>query len=210
MKPWLLAIMLGCALPAGAAERVLLVLGDSLSAGFGIDPREGWVSLLAERLAESGEPWRVVNASVSGETTAGGLSRLPALLAEHRPSVVLVALGSNDGLRGFGFDHIGANLRAMTAASREAGARVVLAGGMLPPNYGAAYADAFHRLFHAVAQGADVPLVPFLLEQVAEDPDLMQRDGYHPNAEAQPRILATVWPVLAPVLGFGSGASVGP
>jgi acyl-CoA thioesterase-1 len=200
MKPWLVAILLVWALPGAAAERVLLVLGDSLSAGFGIATQEGWVALLQERLRRGGAPWQVVNASVSGETTAGGLSRLPGLLARHRPAVVIVELGSNDGLRGFGFEHIARNLRDIVAASRDAGARVVLVGGMLPPNYGAAYADAFHELFHEVAASAGVPLVPFLLEGVADDPALMQPDGYHPNAAAQPRILRTVWPAVAPVL----------
>jgi acyl-CoA thioesterase-1 len=200
MKPWSVLILCALALPAAGAERVLLVLGDSLSAGYGIAIEEGWVSLLGKRLEARGGGWRVVNASVSGDTTAGGLARLPRLLDEYRPEVVVIELGSNDGLRGFAFGQIRRNLRQMIRLSREARARPALLGGMLPPNYGAAYADAFHELFREVAASDDIPLVPFLLEGVADDPELMQADGYHPNAQAQTRMLANVWPALREML----------
>ena len=188
--------MLAVAMPLPASERVVLVLGDSLSAAFGINPKDGWVSLLQQRLDTRGGGWRVVNAGISGDTTAGGLSRLPHLLELHRPQLVIIELGSNDGLRGFGFDQIRTNLRRMIALSRGSGAKVVLVGARLPPNYGVAYADAFHRLFLEVAESEQVSLVPFLLEGVAQDRSLMQGDGYHPNAEAQLRLLENVWPTL--------------
>lgn len=151
-----------------------------------------------------GGDWRVVNAGISGDTTAGGLSRLPRLLKLHRPQLVIIELGSNDGLRGFGFEQIRTNLWRMIALLRKAKAAVVLVGGLLKPNYGAAYADAFRRLFPEVAESERLALVPFLLEGVAEDRSLMQADGYHPNPGAQPRLLENVWPVLEPLLNTRS------
>jgi acyl-CoA thioesterase-1 len=178
----------------------MLVLGDSLSAGYGIDVEAGWVNLLRQRLHSQAQPWRVINRSISGDTTAGGRARLPALLEEYQPQIVIIELGSNDGLRGFSFRQMRENLHAMIEAVETSGGQVVLVGGRLPPNYGAAYAEAFHALFKEVAQAKQVPLVPFLLEQVALDRSLMQSDGYHPNEAAQPRLLETVWPVLKTVL----------
>jgi len=200
LKYWAFLILLIAAGPCAADEPVILVVGDSLSAAYGIERERGWVRLLAERLERSGSDWRVVNASISGDTTAGGLSRLPALLQRHRPELVLIELGSNDGLRGFGFERIRENLGRMIELSRQAGARPLLIGGRVPPNYGSTYAEAFHELFRTVATEQGVPLVPFLLEGVAQDFALMQADGYHPTAEAQPRLLGNVWPVLRPVL----------
>lgn len=195
-----LVLIMFPAISPAAGARTLVVVGDSLSAAFGIPDERGWVNLLKNRLLESGSEWKVVNASISGDTTAGGRSRLPRLLELHAPQLVLIELGSNDGLRGFGFEQIRRNLDAMIQLSRESGAEVLLVGGRLPPNYGAAYAEAFHGLFHQVAQHWDVPLVPFLLKDVALDPALMQDDGYHPNAAAQPRLLENVWGELEALL----------
>ena len=178
----------------------MLVVGDSLSAGYGIDVDAGWVNLLRRRLASQEAHWRVVNRSISGDTTAGGLARLPALLEQFRPDIVIIELGSNDGLRGLSFKQMQANLQAMIDASRAAGGWVLLVGGRLPPNYGAVYTQAFYDSFQELAQANQVPLVPFLLEGVAQDRSLMQADGYHPNAKAQPRLLENVWSVLKKAL----------
>lgn len=178
----------------------MLVLGDSLSAGYGIDTEQGWVTRLAERIERSELPHQVVNASVSGETTAGGLTRLPALLERHRPAVLVIALGANDGLRGWNFDLIRANLTQLVVQGREQGARVMLIGVRLPPNYGASYTNGFQAVFGEVAAEQDAPLVPALLKDVAENWSLMQPDGLHPTAEAQERILDNVWPSLEPLL----------
>lgn len=195
--------------PHAAAAPLILVLGDSLSAAYGLSRDQGWVELLAQRLRDRGFPHRVVNASISGETTAGGLTRLPALLERHQPEVVVVQLGANDGLRGFGFGEIESNLARIIAESREAGARVVLVGIRLPPNYGAAYTERFQAIFPAVAAREGTALVPRLLEGVAEDWDLMQPDGLHPLASAQSRLLENVWPTLVPLLGAGPGEELG-
>jgi acyl-CoA thioesterase-1 len=186
--------------PGRAGPPVILVLGDSLSAGFGIAQADGWVSLLQGRLGERGLDYGVVNASISGETTAGGLTRLPQLVERHRPAVLVVALGANDGLRGLNLDVPRENLTRMVRIGRAAGARVLLVGIRLPPNYGAAYERAFQAVFNQVAEAEGVPLVPFLLAGVAEDWGLMQADGIHPTAAAQERILENVWPVLEPLL----------
>ena len=189
-------------LPTAFAARspTLLVLGDSLSAGFGTAIDQGWVSLLKQRIAEQGLPHEVINASISGDTTAGGLSRLPSLLAEHQPAVVIIELGANDGLRGFPPKQIAAALTALTEQAQAAGARVLLAGLRLPPNYGSAYADQFQAVYGQVAAATGAALVPRLLAGVAEDRGLMQADGLHPTAAAQPRLLDNVWPVLLPLL----------
>ncbi|MBB3189599.1 GDSL-type esterase/lipase family protein [Halomonas cerina] len=194
---WLLLLLL-LALPLSAAERpVLLVMGDSLSAGYGIEHEAGWVSLLSERLEGKAQ---VVNASISGETSRGGAARLPDLLRQHAPDIVLIELGGNDGLRGLPPAQMRANLAGMIEASRAAGARVLLLGIDIPPNYGSAYREAFTGVFSGLAERFDVPLVPFLLDGVALDASLMQNDGLHPTAAAQPTILANVWPALAPLL----------
>lgn len=178
----------------------MLVLGDSLSAAHGIAPDEGWVALLDARLAGSATPRAVVNASISGETTAGGLARLPDLLAEHRPALVVLELGANDGLRGLPLATVRANLRQMLEAIRAAGVQALLVGIELPVNYGPQYRDGLRTLYRDLAGEFNVPLVPFLLEGVALDPALMQDDGLHPTAAGQPRLLATVWAVLEPAL----------
>ena len=182
---------------------VILVLGDSLSAGFGINRGQGWIRLLEDRLAAQGLRYRLVNASISGETTAGGLSRLPRLLKEHQPEVLLLELGANDGLRGLPLGVMRDNLRAMVRLGRQAGARVLVTGLRLPPNYGASYIDGFQAVFREVAAVEGVPLVADFLAGVVEDRALMQADDIHPNAQAQPRILDNVWPGLAPLLDPG-------
>jgi len=185
---------------AGAATRPVLVLGDSLSAAYRIAPEAGWVHLLEQRLQKSPAPRPIVNASISGETTAGALARLPPLLAEHKPALVVVELGANDGLRGLPLAEIRANLTRIVTASREAGAAVVLIGIELPINYGPQYRDGLRSLYRDMAKEFNLPLVPFLLEGVALDPELMQDDGVHPRAEAEPKVLENVWPVLEPAL----------
>lgn len=183
-----------------AQPATILVLGDSLSAGYGIAREVGWVWLLDQRLQQRGLAYRVVNASVSGETTAGGLTRLPSLLAQHRPDLLVIELGANDGLRGFDFPVIRDNLTALVRLGREQGSRVLLVGVRLPPNYGAAYNQGFQAVFQALSETLEVPLVPDLLAGVGERWDLMQEDGLHPTAAAQERILDNVWPTLEPLL----------
>lgn len=193
-------ILFGCSLPACSAERSILVLGDSLSAAYGIDTHLGWVNLLQQRISERQLSWRVINGSVTGDTTAGGLSRLPPLLEQHQPAIVIIELGSNDGLRGLSFRQMRENLLAMIEAVEVSGGQVVLIGGRLPPNYGAAYTEAFQQLYRELAEARSLPLVPFLMEGVAQDRSLMQADGYHPSAKAQPRLLENVWPLLEALL----------
>ena len=185
-------------IPSG--RPIILVLGDSLSAEYGLQRGQGWVQLLANRLQQSGSNYTVVNASISGETTSGGRSRLPALLKQHRPAIVIVELGGNDGLRGLPIARMQDNLAAMTRASQAVGARVVVAGMRIPPNYGREYTERFHEAFGNVAKKNDTALVPFLLDGFGDSPDFFQADRIHPSAQAQARILQTVWPVLEPLL----------
>lgn len=192
----LFALLLGS---AGLQAKTLLVIGDSLSAGYGIDLEQGWVNLMRQRLQQRGE-FTVVNASIGGETTGGGLARLPNLLATFKPDIVIVELGGNDGLRGHPIGRIRQNLIAMTDLSREAGAQTLILGIQIPPNYGARYTDQFSALFPAVAADLQVPLVPFFLEGVVLTDGGMQADGIHPSASAQPRMLDNVWPHLEPLL----------
>lgn len=185
------------------APPVLLVMGDSLSAAYGIDVEDGWVSLLQTRLDTRDCPFQVVNASVSGETSTGGLTRLPALLEHYRPALVILELGGNDGLRGQPLSALHSNLAEMIKLSRNAGAQTVLAGMQIPPSYGRRYADQFAQIYPTLAEQHALALIPFLLEGVATDLNLMQRDGIHPAAEAQPRILDNVWRSLQPLLEQG-------
>ena len=182
-----------------AAAGTLLVFGDSLSAGYGIRQEAAWPSLLQKRLAEKRVDYSVVNASISGETTAGGRSRIAEALARQRPAIVVVALGANDGLRGLPVPAMKENLAAMIRAARTAKARVVLVGMRLPPNYGP-YADEFHKVYAELARSEKVALVPFLLDGIADQPRLFQADTIHPTAEAQPQLLDNVWVALAPLL----------
>ena len=196
-----LAFALAASCAFAAAERTVLVFGDSLSAAYGLSSQQGWVHLLGERVARAGLPWRVVNASVSGETTAGGLRRLPEDLKRHQPDIAVIELGANDALRGLPIAAIRTNLEQMIRIARAAKAQPVLVGIMIPPNYGIDYTREFQALYADVARRNKVPLVPFLLEGVADQPDLFQADQLHPTAAAQPRILDNVWPALAPLLG---------
>ena len=187
---------------AGAVQAsTILVWGDSLSAGYGLKSGEAWPTLLQTRLTDEGFRHTVVNASVSGETSAGGRSRLPAALEQHKPSIVILELGANDGLRGLRPQLMAENLTAMIDAARAAGSQVLLVGMQMPPNYGAAYTRRFAQTFTDVAQAREVPLVPFLLDGFADQPELFLPDGIHPTAEAQPRVLDTVWQGLQPLLG---------
>ena len=195
----LLAAFAALALQAHA-ERTLLVFGDSLSAAYGISPQQGWVALLTQRIAQQKLDWKVVNASVSGETTAGGLRRLPQDLQRHRPDAVLIELGANDALRGQPIAGIRGNLEEMVRLVRRAHAEPVLVGIMIPPNYGIDYAGEFQTLYPALARREAMPLVPFLLAGLVEDPGNFQPDQLHPTAAAQPRVLDNVWPVIEPLL----------
>lgn len=198
----LLVILL--ALPATvamAAEKRILVHGDSLSAGFGIAVKDSWPALLGLRLKQQGSMYVVTNASISGETTAGGRARLGAALERFKPSVVILALGANDGLRGLPVAAMKENLRAMARQARAAGARVLLVGMRLPPNYGPKYTQEFDAAFRDVAHEEKAVLLPFLLEPVALERDAFQADGLHPTAAAQPKILDHVWGALKPLIG---------
>ena len=188
---------------ADAAGRTILVLGDSLSAEYGLRRGSGWVALLDRRLAADKVPARVINASISGETTSGGRSRLPALLSQHRPSHVVLELGGNDALRGLPLTMTSDNLGRMTQAAQQAGAKVLLVGMQVPPNYGADYASRFASSFRQVATQHKAALVPFLLAGIADGPDptrLFQADRIHPREEAQSRMLDNVWPELKKLL----------
>jgi acyl-CoA thioesterase I len=182
------------------ATRKVLVFGDSLSAGYGLRRGYGWVDLLAQRLDDEGRPWHVVNASVSGETTAGGRARAPILFERERPAIVVVELGANDALRGLDLGAAQANLRDILHHARAVGARCLLVGMRMPPNYGRAYAEEFERMFRRVATSEKAPLVPFLLEGLADRPDLFLADRIHPSERAQPTLLENVWTALKPML----------
>lgn len=183
-----------------ASARTILVFGDSLSAAYGIRPEEGWVALLGQRLQSQGYGYQTVNASVSGETSGGGVERLPRALQLHQPALVILELGANDALRGLPLARTQENLATMVRLSQSAGASVLLIGLRIPPNYGPRYTEQFASMFPALAKQYHLPLVPFLLEKVALDPQRMQADGLHPNAQGQPPILDTVWAYLKPLL----------
>lgn len=178
----------------------LMVLGDSLSASYGIAQQSGWVALLADRLDKQGFPVQVINAAISGDTTAGGRSRLGAALARHQPDLLLLELGGNDGLQGLPVKAMRANLEAMIDQAHAAGAKVLLLGIKVPPNYGKRYTQAFEQTFIDLANEKNVPLVPFILDNVATQVNLMQTDGIHPTAEAQQQVLDNIWPALVPLL----------
>lgn len=183
-----------------AAAGTVLVVGDSISAALGLETSQGWVSLLQKKLDSERLDHRVVNASISGDTSAGGAARLPGLLGEHKPEVVIIELGGNDGLRGQPPAQLQQNLASMVEQSRQVGAKVLVLGMRLPPNYGKRYTDAFARVFSDVAKEQQVPLVPFFLEGVGGVEGMMQADGIHPAAGAQPKLLENVWPSLQPLL----------
>jgi acyl-CoA thioesterase-1 len=179
---------------------VILVLGDSLSAGYGLEMSQAWPSLLAQRLQDNGHKYRVQNASITGETTQGGVGRLPRLLQRHQPAIVIIELGGNDGLRGFSLDVTRANLDAMVAAASAAGAEVILTEIVLPPNYGPTYTERFRGLYGELATQHGALLVPFFMQGVALVDGMIQADGVHPTAAGQPVLLDNVWAVLEPVL----------
>lgn len=178
----------------------ILIVGDSISAAYGMEQSESWPALLSTRLQEDGYAYRVFNSSITGETTEGGLTRLPRLLEMQTPAIVVIELGGNDGLRGLSLDVTRSNLQSMITRSTEVGATVVLAGIQLPPNYGLTYTERFASMFAELAQKHSIALIPFILENVALDPTLMQDDGIHPNASAQPVLLENVWALLQPLL----------
>lgn len=201
MRVWFLSAGLALMCMAqNAAAGTVLIVGDSISAGFGLDTRKGWVALLEQRLKQEGFDDKVVNASISGDTSAGGLARLPAALATHKPDVVVIELGGNDGLRGQPPAQLQQNLASMIQQSRDSGAKVLLLGMQIPPNYGKRYVEAFAKVFGDVAQKEKVPFVPFFLEGVGGHPELMQADGLHPAVVAQDKLLENVWPTLKPLL----------
>ncbi|WP_296264050.1 arylesterase [Pseudomonas sp. UBA6562] len=197
---WLSAGLALCCLAQTAVAGTVLVVGDSISAGFGLNTGQGWVNLLQKRLEQEGNTTQVVNASISGDTSAGGLARLPALLKAHKPELVVVELGGNDGLRGQAPDQLQQNLASMIDQARDSGAKVALLGMRLPPNYGVRYTTAFANVYTDLAKAKDVPLVPFFLEGVGGVPQLMQADGIHPAQGAQQRLLENAWPVIEPLL----------
>jgi acyl-CoA thioesterase-1 len=210
MRAWLLGLSLLVSVPSGAAQPLVLLVGDSIGATFGVPLSQGWPVLLEQRLHRAGHAYRVVNASVTGDTTRGGLARLPAALERHTPSIVIIELGGNDGLRGISTQEMRQNLEKMIDLARDAGARVLLVGMRLPPNYGKAFTERFHRVYHQVADALGVALVPFFLEGVGTDRGLMQPDGIHPNEQAQPQLLDNLWPYLEPLLdGPGQGSRGG-
>ena len=178
----------------------LLVLGDSISAGYGMRPEQGWVTLLQDKLRQGGYDYQVVNASISGETSQGGLTRLPSLLSQHQPELVLIELGGNDGLRGLPLKLLQHNLSKMIQLSQQQQAQPVLLGIQLPPNYGRRYTQAFANIYPTLAEQYQIPVMPFILEGIGTDPDKMQSDGIHPKADAQQQLLNNIWPVLQPLL----------
>jgi len=195
-----LTAIMSSATAASPAVRTILVFGDSISAGYGIRVDQGWVSLLRRRLESQGYGYRVVNASVSGETTAGGLARLPRALAVQKPAIVILELGGNDGLRALPVLQMRSNLMRMVTLSREAGAKILLVGMRIPPNYGPVYTQQFHAVYDDIGRYFKIPVLPFLLEEVALNANLMQADGIHPNVDGQPKLLENIWPSLSKIL----------
>ncbi|HWS65362.1 MAG TPA: arylesterase [Steroidobacteraceae bacterium] len=202
MKRFLvLLILVFAGFPANADTPAILVFGDSISAGYGLARVEqGWVGMLRAKLKDEGYGYQVVNASVTGETTAGGLARLPRALAMHHPRVVILELGGNDGLRALPIDQMRSNLGKMVDLSVDSGAQVLVLGMRIPPNYGPEFTEKFFAVFADVARDKRAPLVPFLLNDIALSPNLMQADGVHPNELGQPKLLDNVWPRLRPLL----------
>ncbi|MCH7815528.1 MAG: arylesterase [Proteobacteria bacterium] len=193
---------------AATEQATLMVFGDSLSAAYGIDEADGWVNLLASKLSANGRSYRVINGSVSGETTTGGLARLPAMLDSYTPDLVILELGGNDGLRGLPLEQIKQNLSKMIVLIQSTGAEVLLAGIQIPPNYGPRYTVPFFAQYAELAEEKDLALVPFLIDGIVQRPELMQNDGIHPKAEAQSMILENVWPLLVPMLKLPAEAPV--
>jgi len=197
---WIFLLWAGLQSAAAAPASTILVFGDSLSASYGVPVERSWVTLLEKRLDIMDKPYRVINASISGETTDGGLRRLPEVLARTKPALVILELGGNDGLRGFPLKVVQENLSRMVTAALDANAKVLLVGMRIPPNYGKRYTEGFQQLYGQISDQHDTPLVPFMLEEIAVKPELMQDDRIHPRAEAQAQILDNIWPHLEPLL----------
>ena len=201
MRRILLAVLLLVGLfPVPAAARTLLVVGDSLSAAYGMEVESGWVALLGKRLKRENLDYQVINASISGDTTANGLVRLPKLLAQHKPALVIIELGGNDGLRGLSLEQMKHNISMMITKAKRPGAKVLLVGVQLPPNYGKTYTERFQAIYREIAAEQGVALAPSLLEGIGSRDDLMQPDRIHANAKAQPRMMENVWPQLRSLL----------
>lgn len=179
-----------------AANPVILIYGDSLSAGYGLSQDQGWVKLLEKKIASEHYPYTIVNASISGETTSGGLSRFAATLNNYKPAIIILELGANDGLRGLPVNAMATNLKSMLEQAKKSGAKVLLLGMRIPPNYGPKYTQSFSDTYKDLSKGYDLPLVPFMLDNVAGKSQLIQDDGLHPNALGQPIILDNIWPQL--------------
>ena len=195
LKTGVIACLLAMSLPLQAAT--ILVFGDSISAAYGLEAKQGWVHLLQQKLDKTTvKKHQVINGSLSGETTSGGVKRLPLMLQKHHPALVILELGANDGLRGHSPSLIESNLRQMVVAAQKSGAQVIILGMRIPPNYGKAYTQAFEKVFVTVSKEKHIPLVPFLLDGVGGKPELMQRDGIHPTAAAQQRLLDNAWPLI--------------
>jgi acyl-CoA thioesterase-1 len=210
LKYFLLLVMVGIAAypafaeePGQVEEPVILILGDSLSAAYGMEISQSWPSLLQERLIQNGYTYRVFNSSITGDTTQGGLARLPRLLDRHSPDLVILELGGNDGLRGLPIEVTRDNLSSMITRSQGAGAAVILAEMRIPPNYGLSYTEKFNAMYPALAGQYGVVMLPFLLQDIALEDGLMQADGIHPTAQAQTLIVEKVWPILQPLLEHG-------
>ena len=201
-KPLILALSLviGLSYASEDSSPVILVIGDSLSSAYGLDPQQGWVNLLAQRLSEQGIDHRVINASITGDTTRGGLARLPQAIQRHRPAFVIIELGGNDGLRGIHPHQMQSNLKQMITLSQQADAQVLLVGVRLPANYGKAFTQRFEAVYPTLAQETGVAMVPYILNNVVEQPELFQADGIHPTAEAQEIMLENIWIQLEPLL----------
>jgi acyl-CoA thioesterase-1 len=202
LKKWMVAALLTAAASASAysAPKTVLVLGDSLSAEYGLARGTGWVSLLDQKLKDEKIDARIVNASISGETTSGGRTRLPALLSQHHPNIVVIELGANDGLRGLPVASAEDNLRSMVSLATKNHAKVLLVGMRMPPNYGRAYTERFAGMYKEVSTQLKAPLVPFMLEGVAQDPAMFQADRLHPLSTAHPIILANIWPQFSALI----------
>tara|TARA_B110000116_G_scaffold271331_1_gene291800 strand:+ start:1153 stop:1767 length:615 start_codon:yes stop_codon:yes gene_type:complete len=196
---WIATLLISL-LSISVQAQTILVLGDSLSAAYGIELKQGWVHLLEQRLQQKNPHSQVINAGVTGDTTAGGLKRLPTLLQEYQPQLVVIELGGNDGLRGYPLGQLHKNISAMIELSHNSGAEVLLLGIRIPPNYGRRYSEGFFNCYARLASEKQTALVPFFMEGVGDNVELMQADGIHPNASAQPKLLENVWPHLEPIV----------